>query len=373
MKNKPIRILQVIGSLNVGGSQTMLLNLYKHIDRAQIQFDFIIDHPNEIYFKKEVEALGAKVYVMPSFKLFNYFAIKKVWQAFFLEHKNEYKIIHSHVRSYASIFLRIAKINGLKTIIHCHSTSNGKGPASLVKKLLQLPLRHICDFFIACSLKAGLWLFGKRITRNANFYILKNAIDLELFKFNKELRKEYRDLLGIGADDIVFIHVGRFHKAKNHCFLIDAFNQYHTKKKNSKLILAGDGDLRSEIEKQIRMAKLGDSVILLGNRNDVPNLLNASDCFLLPSKWEGLPVTAVEAQAAGLRCLISDKITNEICVSKLVVTLPIDKGPSIWANYMLNQSFERKDCIFEISQSGYDINQTSRWLLDFYLNILKAI
>ena len=89
MKNKPIRILQVIGSLNVGGSQTMLLNLYKHIDRAQIQFDFIIDHPNEISFKKEVEALGAKVYVMPSFKLFNYFAIKKVWQAFFLEHKND--------------------------------------------------------------------------------------------------------------------------------------------------------------------------------------------------------------------------------------------------------------------------------------------
>ena len=361
---EPIRVLHMIGSLNIGGSQTMVLNLYRSIDRRQIQFDFVIDHPEEVYLKPEVENLGAKVYVMPAYNGANLVQIKKSWKKFFLEHP-EYKILHSHVRSYASLYIPIVKKMGIKTIIHSHSTSNGKGIKSFVKKVLQLPLRNQADCFMGCSKEAGEWLFGKKVVKSNKYFVLKNAIDTNLYRFNPVIRENYRKDLNLNGK-IVYIHVGRFHPAKNHVFLLNLFAELQKQQNNAVLLLVGDGGLRSEIEAQIQALHIWDSVYLLGNRSDVANLLQAADRFLFPSLWEGLGIVAIEAQAAGLPTFCSDVVPNEIAVSNLCSFLPLN-DPQIWADKILASDLSRQDCLQQVVDAGYDIQSTARWLQDFYL------
>lgn len=367
---KPIRILHMIGSLNVGGSQIAILNLYKKIDRNKVQFDFIVDHPNEDLLKKDIENMGGRIYCMPRFRIFNYFKVKKAWKDFFKQHR-EYCVLHSHVRSYATIFLKIAKKSGLKTIIHCHSTSNGKGLTSIFKHFMQLPLKRICDYLMSCSLKAGIWLYGKRAVKKKNFFVLNNSIEISKFKYNEKLRTSYRLSLNIKESDKVFIHIGRLHASKNHTFLIDSFYDYYLTNKESHLFIVGDGSLRNKIESKIKFLKMDDNIHMLGNREDVSELLNMADCFLFPSKWEGFPLTVVEAQASGLPCLVSNKITSEVKISDHLFFLPINKSPKIWANKMQGLNFKRYDNTKRIIESGFDINATAKWLQDFYLKIAQ--
>ena len=365
--DEPIRVLQMIGSLNIGGSQSMIVNLYKNIDRTKIQFDFILDHSDELFYKDVVEKLGAKIIYMPTFKGTNLLEVKRAWNTFFQEHQ-EYKILHSHVRSYASIFIPIAKKYGLKTIIHSHSTSNGKGISSIVKSLMQYPLRWQADYFMGCSKDSGKWLFGEKVVNSNKYYMLQNAIDVEAYRFNDTIRVKYRSELGL-KDELTFIHVGRFHPAKNHEFLLNLFAEIRKRNDNTKLILVGDGDLRPEIERQISDLQLGSSVILTGSRSDVPNLLQAADCFLFPSNWEGLPVTVVEAQASGIPCFVSNHVTKEVGISSLVKYLPIDNGIDPWLSHLESCDCSRKTVIDEIKLAGFDIKTTVNWLSDFYINI----
>ena len=365
---EPIRVLHMIGSLNIGGSQSMIINLHKAIDKTKVQFDYIIDHPGHLYYESVVKSLGGKIFEFPTFKGHNFLEIRKAWKQFFKEHP-EYKILHSHVRSYASLYLPIAKKAGLKTIIHSHSTSNGNGMGSVVKRIMQYPLRWQADYFFGCSKDAGAWLFGNKVVNSSNYHILQNAIDTEQYSFNPEIRKEYREKLGLGNKK-TFIHVGRFHPAKNHPFLLNIFSEIHKQDPNTVLLLAGDGELRPEIEKQIMSLDLQKDVVLLGSRSDVPKLLQAADCFLFPSIWEGLPITVVEAQAAGLPCVVSANITKEVCFSELVKCLPIDKGVGCWKDLMVNIP-AKKDVKVQIMNAGFDIQYTANNLLNFYLNIFE--
>ena len=365
-----IRILHVLGGLDRGGAESMVMNLYRAIDRTQIQFDFIIHTEKHQAYYDEIIRMGGKIYSFPAFNGTNFFALRKTWFEFFKTHP-EYKILHSHVRSYASLYLPIAHKAGLKTIIHSHSTSNGKGFASVVKRIMQFPLRFQADYFFACSKGAGSWLFGKKIVDSKKFHILQNAIDIEKYQFNPKIREEYRKQLGLG-DKKAFIHVGRFHPAKNHTFLLNLFAEIHKRDDNTVLLLAGDGALRSAIERQIAELELQDSVVLLGNRSDVPNLLQAADCFLFPSLWEGLPVTVVEAQAAGIPCFISDKITKEVELSDLVKYLPIDNGIGCWVNSVSQVSIDKKNVIDQIKKAGFDIWSTASELTNFYKKLFDV-
>lgn len=365
-----IRILHMIGSLNIGGSQAMIMNLYRNIDREKVQFDFILDHPEQLYFEEEVNKLGGKIYFMPTFNGKNISQVKREWNSFFDEH-SEYKILHSHVRSYASIYLPIAKKHGLKTIIHSHSTSNGSGIKSYIKWLMQLPLRYQADYFFGCSKEAGEWLFGKKIVNSDKYHMLQNAIDTKKYAFNESIRKQYRNEIGVGEHTLVFMHVGRLHEAKNHQFLLEVFSKYYSRHADSVLVLVGDGDLRKDIENKIYNLNINESVIMLGARNDVPNLLQAADCFLFPSKWEGLPVTVVEAQAAGLPCLVSDTVTRDVNVSDLVKNLPIDHGIDCWVNAIKNMNYTKKDVTEDIVKAGFDIQSSAEWMEIFYRGLVN--
>lgn len=361
-----IRILHILGGLNRGGAESMVMNLYRNMNRDQIQFDFIVHTYLTQDYTDEVLALGGKIYHFPKFKVYNRGEMKRKWVAFFKEHP-EYKILHSHVRSYASLYLPIAKKHGVKTIIHSHSTSNGRGVSSVVKRIMQRSLKAKADYLFACSEESGKWLFGKKAIVQDNYRMIPNAVDTSKFEFNAKVRSEMRSMLNVNNDTVVYGHVGRFHPAKNHMFLLEVFKGILGKQPNAILIIVGDGVLRGEIEKKINSLGISESVKLLGSRGDVAELMQAMDVFVFPSNWEGLPVTIVEAQAAGLPCFISNTITNDVNTSSLVKYLPINEGSEIWVEEIIKSELSRKDVIEEIKTAGFDVASSAKKLTDFYI------
>lgn len=364
---EPIRILQVLGRLNRGGAESMIMNLFRNVDREKIVFDFVIHTKEHCDFTDEVLALGGRIYSAPRYNVKNHFAYKKWWNNFLKEH-SEYKVIHGHMYSIASIYLKIAKKYGLKTISHSHTSSQKAGFGGVVKRVIQAPLKNIPDWLFACSDNAGRWLYGKNVGKRKNYILLKNAIDSEKYIYTPETAEKIRKEFGI-ENKFVVGHIGRMFHAKNHPYLLEIFNAFLKKNENSVLLLVGDGPDRKEIEKKTEKLGLTDKVIFTGVRSDVNELLQGMDIFVFPSLYEGLPVTVIEAQATGLSCLISDAVTEEVCVTDLVTRFSLDNSPKMWAEKIeeLSERKDRKNMSEKIAQSGYDIKTTSQWLQKFYL------
>jgi glycosyltransferase involved in cell wall biosynthesis len=228
----------------------------------------------------------------------------------------------------------------------------------LMKPLIPFAATHM----LACSSSAG-----KAIFSGTFFSVLPNAISAKDFRYNKDIREQVRTALKLD-DSYGIIHIGRFTEEKNHSFLIDCFAQLQQSTPDAKLILIGDGPLCHDIKEKVCAQFSEDSVLFLGVRRDIPELLQAADCFLLPSVFEGLPVTLIEAQAAGLPCIKSSTITDECIVTDLVTSLPID-DPALWAREILkNRNTPRQNQHAAIVKSGYDITTASKKLQNFYLN-----
>lgn len=361
-----IRVLHVLGGLDRGGAETMVMNLYRAIDRTKIQFDFVIHTSSHQAYYHEIVEMGGRIYSFPAFNGINFAELQKMWNQFFVEHP-EYKILHSHVRSYASLYIPIAKKYGLKTIIHSHSTSNGSGIASVVKRIMQYPLRHQADYLMACSNEAGRWLYGDKACLKDNYIFLPNAIDTEKYRYSEAAANKYRAELGL-AGKFVIGHVGRFHEAKNHMFLLEVFAEVAKRRTDAMLLLVGDGDLRSSIEAKIKELQIEKRVILAGSRGDVAEIMSAMDVFVFPSLYEGLPVTVVEAQAAGLHCLISSCITEDVDISELVERLPIN-DTGIWVERILSMDVNRIDVMPKIKQADFAVNDSAYRLTEFYETI----
>lgn len=320
---EPIRILHNIASLHFGGSQAFVMNIYNHIDRTKVQFDFVVTPEERKDLYDEVERLGGRIYVCPKYIGKNHLAYCKWWHTFFDEHK-EYHVIHGHVRSTAAIYLAIAKKHGLVTIAHSHSTSNGSSFSGFVKDTMQLPIRFIADYLFACSDKAGIWLYGEKATKKSNYRMIPNSVDLERFSFDETKRNEMRELLGINHQEFVIGHIGRFTEPKNHKFLVKMFADYYKHNRSSRLLMIGDGDLYGTTKMQCEELGISEAVIMPGSRFDTENFYQAMDIFVFPSLWEGLPVSVVEAQANGLTCLVSDVITRDVDLTDLITYLPLD-------------------------------------------------
>jgi glycosyltransferase involved in cell wall biosynthesis len=366
--SEPLRVLQVFARMDRGGAETMMMNLYRNMNRSEVQFDFVVHTDDHCSFDDEIKALGGKIFRVPTYQGRNHLRYKKSWEDFFKTHP-EYKIIHGHIRSTASIYLKIANNYGLVTIAHSHSTSSGTGLPALIKNTLQYPIRYIGNYLFACSQTAGIWLFGKKACKRDNFYLLNNAIDTSKYIFNETLRRDKREEFQI-QDRFVVGHVGSFGYPKNHEFLIDIFKAIHDKEPNSVLMLVGEGELREKMEEKVADLGLTDSVIFTGLRHDIPELLQAMDVILFPSLYEGLPVTIVEAQASGIKCIISDTITKEVvCDDNLVSFMSLKSHVNDWADQVLEYSngYTRKNGHDQIIKSGYDIQQTSAVLQKFYL------
>lgn len=367
-----LRILHVVGIMGRGGTETLIMNLYRKMDRDKVQFDFMVHSKEKGSYDDEIRSLGGKIYYISHYNGINHFTYVKEWNTFFRDH-SEYSIIHGHMRSTAAIYLKIAKKNNIIAIAHSHNTgSRGSLLEKFVKKFMQYPIRYLADYFFACSLQAGIWLFGKKICRSNSFRILNNAIDSSAFVFCENIRKQKRKELNI-ENRFAIGHVGNFDPQKNHSFLIDIFDNICKKNEECLLFLVGGGDLalKKDIKKKVMQKGLTQKVQFLGSRSDVNELLNAFDVFLFPSHHEGLGIVAVEAQANGLQCVLSDAIPQEVEVSDHVEFISLKKSADFWSDRVLayKTNYERVDMQENIIEAGYDINDIAQWLAGFYLNL----
>ncbi len=364
MSNEPIRILQVVHAMNQGGVENFLMNIYRKIDRSKIQFDFVVHVSSEGYFDSEIKALGGKIYHCFDYKIYNHLQYVSWWGSFFSAH-GEYKIVHSHLDSCANIHLRVAKKHGLKTVAHAHNTAEGFGYRAAVKKLLKVGFNGCCEHKFACSRDAAQWLFGKQADKAT---IVNNAIDVEKFVYKADIASQVKQELGLSGDEFVVGHVGRFNTQKNHGFLIEIFAEVLKFEKNAVLLLIGEGDLEAEIRQKVKAQGIEKNVRFLGIRSDVNRVLQAMDVFLFPSLYEGLGIVIIEAQAAGLPCVISDTVPSEAVVTDLAEKISLESSVEIWAKAVVNnKNRERGNTEKEIRKAGYDIKATADIIMQFYL------
>lgn len=370
MENTPIRIAQIMGKWLGGGVEAVVMNYYRHIDRDKVQFDFICDEDSTNIPYEEIEKLGGKVILIPPYqKVFKYHKeLKRVLK------EGKYKIVHSHINTLSVFSLFAAKCAGVPIrIAHSHSTTNKKEKKkNLLKQILRPFSKLFATDYMCCSELSGRWLFGNKEYDKGNVYLLNNAIDLEKFKFDENIRREKRKELKIDDDTLVIGHIGRFVEQKNHRFLIDIFNEVHKQNNNSLLLLAGQGPLMEEMKEKVKNLGLSDFVQFLGQRNDVAELYQAFDVFCLPSLYEGLPVVGIEAQASGLLCAFSDDMTKETKVLESTIFMSLDKTYKSWANKIVELfcKYKRNDTKEELSNNKYNIDVESKKLEKYY-NELK--
>ncbi|MEK3992340.1 glycosyltransferase family 1 protein [Robertmurraya sp. FSL R5-0851] len=357
-----IRVLHVIHGMGSGGAESLIMNIYRNIDRTKIQFDFLLRYEENMYLD-EIKALGGKIYRMPPFPkhaLKNYIETKK----FFVNNK-EYKIIHVHANAliYMSALI-IAKNSGVPCrIMHSHSTKTGRKFYRIVHEINKLFIGNLATNYLACSGIAGEWMF-----KNKKYKVLKNAIETSKFIYNKNVREEIQTELKLEGKFVIG-HVGRFLYTKNHEFIIDIFKEIYVQNNKAVLVLVGSGPLEQKIREKVIKLGLKDNVIFTGVRSDVYRLLQAFDIFVFPSHFEGLPVTLIEAQASGLRCFVSSEVSNEAKISELLEFIDLQKPAKYWANKILKYSagYDREDMYKQIKTSGYDIKELTKNLEDFYL------
>jgi len=343
----------------------MIMNIYRNINRTKIQFDFIVNENEKEYgYEAEIKRLGGTVYRIPRFTIANWLVYEKAWKCLLNDHP-EWRIIHGHHTAPAFIYLKVANSFNRVTIAHSHTSGGDKSVKSRLKVLFRFPLRYLADYLFACSNSSAEWMFGKR---NKSTYIINNAIELKKFAYNEVMRNKKRSEFKF-ENNLVVGHVGNFHPSKNHDFLIQIFYELHKQNCNAILLLIGEGNLRQSIETKIMELELSDSVILTGSRSDVSELFQVMDVFVFPSKYEGLPVTVIEAQAAGLLCFLSDTITDEVAVTELVQFISLQESEKYWADLILKHgvSQNRLNTCDEIKSKGYDIEKNTKWVEEFYL------
>jgi len=325
------RVLCLLSCMNTGGAETFLMKVYRCLDKSMYQMDFGLGDVETCFYRNEIEKMGGKIYyVTPKTKdLANY---KK--ELYKLVKENQYEhVLRISSNGMGFMDLKIAKKAGAKRcIVRSSNSSDGSSfKSKIAHRLGRLLYSKYIDVKIAPSDLAAEYTFGKRAYRNGIVQILHNGVDTDVYKFSEAERTQIRNELGVSDSEFVIGHVGRFDQQKNHKFLIEIFAEILKLKENSVLMLVGKGELENKIKEQIANLGIEDKVIFTGVRSDIPALLSAMDVFVMPSFYEGMPNTVIEAQATGLPCVISDTITQEANITGLVEYLPLTKAAGEWA------------------------------------------
>lgn len=362
----PIRILHYGLTNNLGGIEVFVMSLYRHIDRSKIQFDFISHE--EIYFENEIKKMNGKIYNIPK-RRENFFEYKKQLKK--IIKSNRYTAIHVHALAVSNIdIIKIALKNNVKVILHSHMDMDLRNfRAELLHKYNRKWLENKKIYRFACSKLAAKWIHGKKHIQDT--IIFHNAIDTENFKYNEKIRNKIRKEFKIG-DELVIGHVGRFAYQKNQEFLISIFKEILKIHPNSKLLLVGgEGGMMDVSKKLVEKLNLANQVIFTGIRDDVNDLMQAMDIFVFPSRWEGLGIVLIEAQASGMLCFTSDKVPREAKVTDNIDYISLEKSDEYWAKYILNRysNFNRQDVQNQLIKQGYDIYETSNYIQNFYLKL----
>lgn len=365
-----VRVLHAIGAMDRAGAETLLMNLYRSIDRNEVQFDFLVHTDKPCDYDREIEDLGGRIFHVPRYNILNKRAYSDAVRSVLREHPED-TIMHSHLGSAAPVHLRIAHEEGRHTIAHSHAQTKIDSLQNLAFHVISKPVRGVADQYMACSTEAAEDRFGKPIASSAKCMIIKNGIPLEGYYRDGDRAEMAKKALGVQGRP-VFGHVGRFTREKNHSFLLDVFSGIREKMPGAVLLLAGRGELEADIRKATKERNLDDSVLFLGVRDDIPEVFKAMDVFLFPSHHEGLGIAFVEAQATGLECIGSTGLPESAICSDRAIRLPLESVET-WVDAAV-QAFDRAktqpdDRIESVRRAGYDIESIANQLEEVYLAI----
>ena len=365
--DKPVRVAHVIGKMVGGGVEALVMNYYRHMDRNQVQFDFIIDSDSTVVPAEEIESLGGRLFEVPPYQHLG--AYQKALGDLFAE--KDYPIVHSHINTLSVFPLRVAKKAGVPIrIAHSHATM-GKGETK--RNLMKLALRPFANAYptsrVACSRYAGEWLFGK----GADFTVVPNAVELDRFRPDAVIRDEVRAAWGVDDGCCVVGNLGRMESTKNQAFLIETFARMHAEHPDSLLVIAGCGSLRGRLEEKAHDLGLADCVIFPGQVSDVCRLYQGMDVFALPSLYEGFGMAFFEAQVAGVPSVVSNRVSKEVVLTGGCKVLPLEDGVEAWASdiWAQFQNGNRKDVPREVFER-FDIDRASKKLEMFYMNLYEG-
>ena len=368
-----VNVLQVIGELELGGAESRIMDITRRLDPERCHYDFLVFNQKEQHYDREAESLGCKIYrLSPRFRLYNWFAYKKALEKFFAGHP-EIDIVQGHMTSSARIYLKAAKKHGIRcTIAHARSAGTDPGLKGLITRFMRKGLDRCADELFACSKEAGIAVYGKKAVDEGKVRIIPNALDVKRFaplEADKEKTEELRESLGL-ENAYVVGHVGRFHYAKNHEFLLEIFEKIKKKRPEAKLLLVGGGSREVFIRECAEKLGLTGDVIFAGMQSDPAPYYALMDVLVFPSRYEGLPGTIVEAQAAGVPCVMSDSVTAEVAVTELVKTLSLSEDSAVWADAALSTARDRESDnarnIEILKDKGFDVEAQTLMLMDLY-------
>ena len=358
-----IKILQFVGSMKNGGVESFVLSYFRELHEL-CEFTFVCFDDSTNIPREEIEKLGGKIEIVPHVKKLGQFnkAFDKILK------ENHYDIIHSNINTLSVFVLRIAKKNGYKIrIAHAHASSSRKEfVRHIIKSILKNFSRKYANVYFACGEEAGRYQFGNKAYNNNKVILINNCIDVDRFKFNQDDRKLIRDSLNLKDDDFVIGTVGRLVSVKNHNFILKLANI----NKDKKFVLVGSGELEQDLNAKIKEMKL-ENVMIVNALYPIEKYYSAFDTFVLPSLYEGFGIVAIEAEANGLYCLLSDQISRKVLISKYGEYLPIDKnGLEKW-NEALQIKHKRIDCSKELKEQNFDIKESAKYLYKKYLELME--
>lgn len=369
--SEPIRVLNVTRVFKAAGIESFIMNVYRNMDRTKVQFDFLVmsDEPSD--YDEEIQSLGGRKYTINVKADNTFIRIQKEARALykFLQ-SHEYKIVHIHYTTpLRAPYLLAAKKAGVPVrIYHSHSAEvSGKSNIKLmIYNYYRKKISKWATAWFACSKVAAEWMYEKKLIDSGKVNVIYNGIDTKRFSYNLVSREKIRKQMNL-ENSFVIMHTGRFLPQKNHIFIIDVFKEIVNNIPNAKLLLLGTGDLLSEIQEKVERLGLKDKVYFLGVKKNVEDYLSASDCYIMPSLYEGLPVAAVEAECSGLPCVLSMNITREVELTENVEFLPLDESVDVWADAVANcVGMHRKNNAELIAEKGYDVQAVSGRLQNFY-------
>ena len=356
---KKVLVINTVG-FQYEGTTSVILNYIGTMERDGLDFTFPVYEDTPQTLKERLDCLGRTVTVPDRKK-----DVRSYIPCLYRILGEGYDVIHIHGNSGTMLIETVlAKLRGVKKIIvHAHSTNTDHPVANA---LMKYPMMCLADQRLACSRAAGGWLYG-----NHPYTILNNAIDISKFRFDPQKREEYRKTFGVEPEEFLIGHVGHFTPPKNHLFLLDVFNIYQKRNPKSKLLLIGDGPDQQQVKERAKELGIGNQVIFAGRRSDTASIYSAMDIFLLPSRWEGLPLVMLEAQVNGLPMLVSDVITKDAGCTDRVVYQTLSDDPGIWADgiqRMKDKSFAREDDLSGfVRENGFDIHEEAEKLRRIYI------
>lgn len=362
-----IRILHILHSMNRGGAEAMLMNYYRNMDRTKVQFDFLLTEQNHCQYEDEILSMGGKVFRIPLLSAKNPFPYINGVKSFLSSHI-DYRIVHSHTSSKSAVPLWVAKRCGVPVrVCHAHSSDAGHGIEGFVRGVLGIWLKQVATDYMACGEDAGCCWYGESYVNQGKILVVPNAVDNDKFAYNQEIRNVIRDKYKIEENTLLLGMVARFHPVKNHSFALDVLKVLKDSGTDVKLMLVGDGELHDEIISKIKVLNLEQDVILTGIVGDVHNYLQAMDVVLMPSFNEGLPVSMIEAQASGVRCIVSTGVPKEVDVTDNVDFLPLDVAQWTECIAHMPKGWRDVNASEKVRAAGYDIVSAAKSLQDWYL------